>query len=388
MQRMTRRHAASGAADDRSLAAGPAEIVAVRGTRSPDACAAAMTWRRDLVTIGLAAWLIAGLFLDGWAHNTRPLLETFFTPWHAVFYSGFAAITAWMGWLAWSHHEPGRPWTKALPRGYLPAAAGVLLFSLSGLGDMLWHESFGIEQGISALLSPTHLGLFTGAFLIVTAPLRSLWSDRTIGRTAAGGRLLPAVMSLALAGALCAFILMELNVFKESFYGVGLQQFIAESFPGEDFVPDRNIQAGIAAFMVTTVVLFGPLLFLLRRWDPPPGAILAVMGTQAVAMAGLDGFEDPGLVALGLLGAGVVEALAWLLRPAPGRLAALRAFCVLGPAAFWGVYLGGAAIADGGLGWPAEIWGGAVAWSALTLLGLSLVMYPPALPAEREDRPG
>jgi hypothetical protein len=370
---------------DRSVVADQAEIVVAGAPGRLDRPVAPMARWGDLVTIGLGAWLIAGLFLDGWAHNTRPLLETFFTPWHAVFYSGFAAITAWVGWVAWSRHEPGRPWTRALPRGYRLAAAGVVVFSMSGLGDMVWHEAFGIEQGISALLSPTHLGLFAGAFLIVTAPLRSLWSDPAIGRTASGRRLLPAVMSLALCGALCAFILMELNVFRESFYGVGLEQFISESFPGEDFVPDRNIQAGVAAFMVTTVVLFGPLLFLLRRWDPPPGAILAVIGTQVVAMAGLDGFENPEMVALGVLGAGVVEALARLLRPSPGRLAALRAFCALGPAAFWGMYLGGAAVVDGGLGWSAEIWGGAVAWSALTLLGLGLVMYPPALPSAPAD---
>lgn len=174
---------------------------------------------------------------------------------------------------------------------------------------------------------------------------------------------------------------MALNVFKGSFHSVGLQQFIAGSFPGEDFVPDRNVQAGVAAFMITTAVLFGPLLFLLRRWDSPPGAILAVLGTQAVAMAALDGFEEPNVVVLGLLGAGVVEGVARILRPSPDRLVALRAFCALAPVSFWAVYLGGAAIADGGLGWGAEIWGGAIAWSALTLLGLSLVMYPPALPA-------
>jgi hypothetical protein len=260
-----------------------------------------------------------------------------------------------------------------------------MVFSICGLGDMAWHEIFGIEQNLAALLSPTHLGLFAGAFLIVTAPLRSLWGDQSIGRTASLHRLLPAVMSLALTGALCAFILMELNMFKQSFYSVHLQQFIAESFPGDGFVPDRNVQAGLAGFMVTTVVLFGPLLFLLRRWDPPPGAILAVIGTQAVAMAGLEGFEDPGLVVLGLIGAGVVEAAARALRPSPRRLVALRAFCVLAPASFWAVYLGGAAIADGGLGWPAEIWGGSIAWSALTLLGLSLVMYPPAVPALPTD---
>jgi len=107
---------------NRSMVANAADIVAAGAPRHLDR-SARVARRDDVVTIGLGAWLIVGLFVDGWAHNTRPLLETFFTPWHAVFYSGFAAVTAWIGWLVWSHHEPGQPWAQALPRGYLPAAA-------------------------------------------------------------------------------------------------------------------------------------------------------------------------------------------------------------------------------------------------------------------------
>ncbi len=45
----------------------------------------------ELLTVLLATWLIIGLFLDGWAHDNVPELESFLTPWHAVFYSGFVA---------------------------------------------------------------------------------------------------------------------------------------------------------------------------------------------------------------------------------------------------------------------------------------------------------
>src|SRR6266536_6535639 len=85
-----------------------------------------MNWAEDLVTLVLTAWLIGGLFLDGWAHNTRPQLETFFTPWHAVFYSGFAAIAAWICWSVWSR--------RGVPAGYGPALVGVAIFLLSGVG--------------------------------------------------------------------------------------------------------------------------------------------------------------------------------------------------------------------------------------------------------------
>jgi hypothetical protein len=37
-------------------------------------------------------WLIGGLHLDGWAHH-HIRLDTFFSPWHAVLYSGFG-VTA------------------------------------------------------------------------------------------------------------------------------------------------------------------------------------------------------------------------------------------------------------------------------------------------------
>jgi hypothetical protein len=37
---------------------------------------ARMGRHEDLVTALLGAWLVAGLFVDGWAHNTRPSLGT------------------------------------------------------------------------------------------------------------------------------------------------------------------------------------------------------------------------------------------------------------------------------------------------------------------------
>ena len=43
----------------------------------------------DLVVALLSSVFIVGLFLDGWAHNNIPdLIETFFTPYHALLYGG------------------------------------------------------------------------------------------------------------------------------------------------------------------------------------------------------------------------------------------------------------------------------------------------------------
>jgi hypothetical protein len=79
------------------------ELLPVPGSGSGTTAAA----RNDAITAVLSCWFTAGLFLDAWAHNNVPNLETFFTPWHAVFYSGFMATAAWLIWtvrgrLSWS----------------------------------------------------------------------------------------------------------------------------------------------------------------------------------------------------------------------------------------------------------------------------------------------
>ena len=72
----------------------------VLSPRIPSKRASAATPRlsakEDLLTVAFTGWPIIGLFVDGWAHNNdKP--ETFFTPWHGLFYSGFVATALWMG---------------------------------------------------------------------------------------------------------------------------------------------------------------------------------------------------------------------------------------------------------------------------------------------------
>jgi hypothetical protein len=333
-----------------------------------------MSWAEDLLTLVLTAWLIGGLFLDGWAHNTRPQLESFFTPWHAVFYSGFAAIALWICWSVWRR--------KHVPVGYGPALVGVVIFLLSGIGDMSWHLAFGIERDIAALLSPTHLGLFTGAFLIVTAPFRSQAADRVIGRgrRPSLGELLPAVGSVALAGCLCAFIFMYLHPIYDNDVSVGRHLFFEQAFTSAQFsyVNRENIIAGVPGFMISTVFLFAPLLFLSRHWRLPAGAAIVILGLQALLMQAVTGFQDIGLAELGLMGAVAVAVLLRLLDPAPSTLGRLRIFCGTGPVLYWGIYFAGIGLADHGLGWSAEVWGGTLVWCGLTMLALTLLMWPPA----------
>jgi hypothetical protein len=76
------------------------------------------------------------------------------------------------------------------------------------------------------------------------------------------------------------------------------------------------VQGGVTGFVLSTALLFGPLLFLLRRWRPPAGSAAITLGAQCLLMQAVTGFADAGLAVLGLIGAVVVEALLAVLRPA------------------------------------------------------------------------
>ena len=55
----------------------------------------ASSLRFDWMVVLASLWFMGGMFLDGWAHaNLASSLETFFTPWHAVLYSGFLAVAS------------------------------------------------------------------------------------------------------------------------------------------------------------------------------------------------------------------------------------------------------------------------------------------------------
>jgi hypothetical protein len=345
-----------------------------------------LSWRGDLVTALLSAWLIAGVFLDAWAHNTRPSLETFFTPWHAVLYSGFLAVGGWITWTVFRVRRDAASWAAALPAGYGLAGCGVIVFAVSGLGDMLWHVVFGVERDLAALLSPTHLGLFVGMLLIVSAPLRSAWADPGEGR-AGWAPLLPAALSLALAGTLTAFILQPFHPFAHNFVSRRLATLILERSAGSGFVTARNVQTGLAGFMLATICLFGPVLLLVHRWRPPIGMIAGMVALQCVLMQGAGGFREPALAGLGGLGALAVEGLARGLRPEAGDRWRLATFAGLAPPLFWGTYLAGIGWRDGGLGWRVEFWSGALIWTGLTLLAVALAMSLGAVSAGRSPAP-
>src|SRR5436305_14731053 len=117
------------------------------------------TRRFEWIVVALCSWLMAGAYLDAWAHRHLARLETFFTPWHGVLYSGIFAILIFLGVSALRNQARGHRLDQALPAGYNLSLLGAVLFGIGGAIDMLWLLYFGLEVDLASLISPPQLPL-------------------------------------------------------------------------------------------------------------------------------------------------------------------------------------------------------------------------------------
>lgn len=336
----------------------------------------------NLITVLGATWLVVGLFLDGWAHNTQKP-ESFLTPWHAVLYSGFLVTAAWICWQVRRGHNAGARGAAAVPVGYGFGLAGAALFALGGVFDTAWHEIFGIEVDIEALLSPSHLLLFAGALLVLTSPLRAGWSDQASSSPTLR-EFLPALLSITLSTALVAFFFMYLSPFTHAPVSSGPYRFIGG-------IADRDLAGwlaenvrkdGIASILLTTIILVAPALLLLRRWTTPKGTFTLMFSGVAVALTALEGFALAWTALAAVMAGVVADVLVHRLEPSLSRPWAYRAFASAVPAVLWLAYFGIIQLRFG-VGWSVELWAGVTTMAVLTGFGLSVLMLPPAIPPGR-----
>ncbi|HEX5695956.1 MAG TPA: hypothetical protein VFZ15_06190, partial [Acidimicrobiia bacterium] len=155
--------------------------------------------RLDVVMSILSVLLVGGFFIDLWAHSHGRVDESFFTPWHGMLYAAAGLFGGVLLALALRSRSDGKPFREWLPPGYHLSLLGSGLFLAAGLGDLVWHETFGIEENVDALLSPTHLLLAASGILMVFGPVRSAWAK---GPPTAFPRWLPWVASMTMAMAI------------------------------------------------------------------------------------------------------------------------------------------------------------------------------------------
>ena len=334
------------------------------------------TRAQDGVTVGIGAWLIGALFSDGWAHHNVPELEGFFTPWHGALYSGLALAAAWFVWLG---RTGGARWYLHLPAGYGAGAAGLAVFTTGGMLDMTWHLVFGVEAGIDALLSPSHLVLFSGGLLILSSAIRSRWGQADTSSAVAMG-------ALTLATALVAFFLLYVS------------EFVAAA-PTEAFTPlpeghpdhtesELPATSGVGAFLITTALIATPLLLTWQRGPVPKGLLTLLVGTTSWLSAGIVDLERSATVgaAGATLGALLAEpVLAKLDRrgmPPARRMVALAVTAIL---PVWVMHMFWLAIGVG-LAWPIELWSGTVVISVLAAAALAALASRPHTPQAQAAR--
>jgi len=331
-----------------------------------------LTTGKNMTTMLCALWLIVGVFIDGYHHQTD-VLESFFTPWHAMLYSGFAASAAWMLYLVWRNAQlTKQPILQAIPAGYGAGLLGVAVFLLGGVGDLTWHEIFGIERDIAALLSPSHLLLLIGILLIVTSPLRQYWMLSP--HTRPSFRVfIPVLLSASFVAAMMGFFLMyswELRemVPAQMWHDRYLSRFIPTSSGGEELLLQDLQIRGIMNILVTTGVLLFPIYWLMKRWQLPFGSVAVLCTLPNVFVSMLDAFEGWPILPLVLL-VGLIGDLILL----GGRRR--RLFAIALPILLWGSYFIVLAQLKG-MWWPAETWGGAIVLSAIVSYALHTLSAP------------
>jgi hypothetical protein len=319
----------------------------------------------DWVIALLGLWLTGGAHLDAWAHE-HGLAESFFTPWHGVLYSGYAALALALG-ITFVRNVRARGAWDAMPAGYRLSLLGAGVFLIGGIGDMIWHTLFGIEVSIEALLSPTHLLLALGAGLMVTGPLRAAWARR---EEAPGlGALLPAMLSTGMLLALFSFFTLYISPFGRLLAGTSSAANVASQ------------ALSVGSVLLYAGFLSGTVLLLVRRWRLPFGSLTIALTLSTLLTAAIH--ERWWLAGVALLAGLLADGLIAWLRPSPegddapaARPWAFRLFGALLPVAYLAIYFAAVAVLQGVV-WTVELWAGTIVLTAFVGWLASYVALPP-----------
>lgn len=328
--------------------------------------------RFDWAVAGGSALLFGGIMLDGWAHhNVSSALESPFTPWHAVLYTGFAVLAAILLSPVVRSWRSTRP--LEIPPGYGPSLLGVALFLVGAAADMTWHMIFGIEVDLEAALSPTHLLLLFSGVLIFSGPLRSAWLT---SRDEVAP--LPALVSLILTSSLIGFFAEFGSVFS-NLWPTG--RTATQLSSGAEVPAEAGQMIGVSGVLVTTTVTIGTILLLVRRWRPPFGAVTLLYALSIVPGSVVHGTEQlvPAVLLAGLFGDLVVRRV----RPSSNRPAALRVVGGTVPAVLYALYFLTLALTDR-IEWPVELWAGSILLAGAAGLLLSYLAVPWRSTVERD----
>jgi hypothetical protein len=305
----------------------------------------AMAW---LLVPG-SMWFLAGIYLDGWAHNHGKVDNTFFTPWHAVFYSGYLASALTFALIVLITHLNGKIWQRDLPASIRTGIIAAPLFALAGIVDLWWHTTFGFETGIEPLLSPPHLALAGSMFFVVVANARNDNPQQSALQR------IPFVLSTLAGWSVITFMLQ----FNHP-YGIIWPETVRSG--------DTGVMVGVVGLLANAMLTAGVALWM-QRQRMPYGALTFVLVANALLIALMG---DEYRFGWGALATGVVcEFIAYALRAQPLQLR-LRVSAVLVPTGVCLAYFGVIA-ATSVVIWPIHIWLGVSVLAGIAGWGLMIL---------------
>jgi hypothetical protein len=361
------------------------------------------TYREDLITAALTVWPIVAMFFDGRNHNNKTGQESFWSVPHLFLYGGMTCVGIWVGLLVTRYQlaagvDPRKllPDLKAIPVGYGVAIIGLITLGIGGPTDFIWHARYGFEVGVDAIYSPPHLLLFFGGLLVSSTGIRSMWAKRDIALDLKGAA--PILLSATLFTGVSGFITMYLsafmtNVTPTSDFVRDYQQRFNDNFDDQTISLNGGLTGygddkwsfyyysashGVASEIVTTLVVLGPILLLLRRWRLPLGAYTLILGGYGLLVNIMTEYRDIVLIIPLLITGIVIDALQN--RARAGERLTLGGIRTVGPVAAAVLWISYYAVlaADKGLGWEPTMWVGAIMVGIMTGFGVAFLVAPPA----------
>ncbi|HTZ54341.1 MAG TPA: hypothetical protein VMB20_04710 [Candidatus Acidoferrum sp.] len=317
-------------------------------------------WAMALASI----WCSGGIMIDAY-HHFHTTVETFFEPAHGLLYAGLLAAYVFTGIAMWIFHRRGYPWKRALPRGYETTLAGLIVFLAGGILDMIKHTLWGFEQGFNALLSPTHLLIGAGVFLIIAGPVRSAFERDRPPASLAGQ--LPMLLALASMMELMHWGLQFIFLSEAENMNAPLDP---ARFPHDTFTLLALLYykqgIGLLAVTIQSLLVVGFALYAARRIRVAPGGltVLLLVGNLFIAAAHSNYVGQFAGVVLASLCAGIYgDALRVDAGSTPWRWN-LLAFGI--PALYWAVLLVVLGATMGGIWWTPDVISGSIVFAGLS----------------------
>lgn len=315
--------------------------------------------RWEWIYLATSIGMIVGLFIDGWSHShiTSRATESALTPWHVPLYAGSIACALVIFRIVERYRIPGAGWRGTAPRGYGLAVVATFLYPVGAALDLIWHAVFGVEGGVEALISPTHVVVISCMGVMVGTAFRS-WAQADPVATA-GDRW-------ATWRAVTSMTFVLLTVLFSTTYADPLTKLFGA--PGTE----QDVAAGLTGFLFISVIVSAVIAALLQPRRPlPTGSFTLLYAGAGIGIGFLSGavaFTVTVCLAAGLAtDAGLVlmrrrgwlDEYAFLLAP-------------LSVAVLWTAYFALLAVRHG-VAWIIHVWVGAIVLSALVALLISLL---------------